>query len=67
MSSSHRSTPSVTTTALSTPARILLGASLMLIAFNLRTLFSCLSVLLPDLIRETSITSAGAGYLTTLP
>jgi CP family cyanate transporter-like MFS transporter len=67
MSSSHRSTPSVTATALSTPARILLGASLMLIAFNLRPLFSSLSVLLPDLIRETSLTSAGAGYLTTLP
>ncbi|UYO94430.1 CynX/NimT family MFS transporter [Pollutimonas sp. M17] len=48
-------------------AAILLGFSLMLIAYNLRPLFSSLSVLLPDLLRQTSLTSAGAGYLTTLP
>ncbi|MFW7341557.1 MFS transporter [Pollutimonas sp. H1-120] len=48
-------------------AQILLGFSLMLIAYNLRPLFSSLSVLLPDLLRQTSLTSAGAGYLTTLP
>ncbi|HWK71054.1 MAG TPA: MFS transporter [Burkholderiaceae bacterium] len=48
-------------------AAILLGFSLMLIAYNLRPLFSSLSVLLPDLVRQTSLTSAGAGYLTTLP
>jgi CP family cyanate transporter-like MFS transporter len=48
-------------------ATILLGFSLMLIAYNLRPLFSSLSVLLPDLLRETGLSSAGAGYLTTLP
>lgn len=46
---------------------ILLGLSLMLIAFNLRPLFASLSVLLPDIIGSTSLSSAGAGYLTTLP
>ncbi|MBF6616817.1 CynX/NimT family MFS transporter [Pollutimonas thiosulfatoxidans] len=48
-------------------AMILLGLSLMLIAFNLRPLFASLSVLLPDIIGSTSLSSAGAGYLTTLP
>ena len=48
-------------------ATILLGISLMLIAFNLRPLFSSLSVLLPDILEQTSLSSAGAGYLTTLP
>lgn len=47
--------------------RLLLGLSLMLIAFNLRPVFSSLSVLLPDVIRATSLSSTGAGYLTTLP
>lgn len=48
-------------------AIVLLGFSLMVIAFNLRPLFSSLSVLLPDVIATTSLGSAGAGYLTTLP
>ena len=48
-------------------ATVLLGLSLMLIAFNLRPLFSSLSVLLPDILAQTSLSSAGAGYLTTLP
>ncbi|NYT58303.1 MFS transporter [Alcaligenaceae bacterium] len=48
-------------------ATILLGLSLMLIAFNLRPLFASLSVLLPELLQQTSLTSAQAGYLTTLP
>ncbi|NYT86974.1 CynX/NimT family MFS transporter [Pollutimonas harenae] len=48
-------------------ASVLLGASLMLIAFNLRPLFSSLSVLLPDVLQQTTLSSAGAGYLTTLP
>lgn len=55
-----------------TPARTrrekwVLGASLVLIAFNLRTVFSSLSVLLPDIMRETGLTAAQASYLTTLP
>lgn len=48
-------------------AQILLGFSLMLIAFNLRPLFASLSVLLADIVRLTSLSSAAAGYLTTLP
>lgn len=51
----------------SVASQILLGFSLMLIAFNLRPLFSSLSVLLPDLIDQTSLSAASAGYLTTLP
>src|SRR5690606_19300828 len=53
--------------ARSVAAHLLLGASLVLIAFNLRPLFSSLSVLLPEIIQATPLTSAGAGYLTTLP
>lgn len=45
----------------------LLGVSLMLIAFNLRPVFSSVSVLLPEIIRRTGLSSAAAGYLTTLP
>ncbi|MEP9396090.1 MFS transporter [Mesorhizobium sp. KR2-14] len=48
-------------------ARILLGASLVLIAFNLRPLFSSLSVLLPEVMRETGLSTTGASLLTTLP
>ncbi|MDS1140550.1 MFS transporter [Pusillimonas sp. SM2304] len=48
-------------------ATILLGFSLMLIAFNLRPVFASLSILLPDLLQQTTLSSAGAGYLTTLP
>lgn len=48
-------------------ARILLGASLVLIAFNLRPLFSSLSVLLPEVMQATGLSSAGASLLTTLP
>jgi CP family cyanate transporter-like MFS transporter len=39
----------------------------MLIAFNLRPLFPSLSVLLPEVLRQTGLSSSGAGYLTTLP
>ncbi len=53
--------------AKSRAAQILLGLSLMLIAFNLRPLFASLSVLLPELLRQTGLSSSGAGYLTTLP
>lgn len=48
-------------------ARFVLGASLVLIAFNLRPLFSSLSVLLPEVMRATGLTTAGASLLTTLP
>lgn len=48
-------------------ASIFLGASLVLIAFNLRPLFSSASVLLPELKSEFQLSSVGAGVLTTLP
>jgi CP family cyanate transporter-like MFS transporter len=65
-------TPARTGSALEPPglsraAMLLLGLSLMLIAFNMRPVFSSLSVLLPEIIRQTGLSSAGAGYLTTLP
>ncbi|PLC52363.1 cyanate transporter [Pollutimonas nitritireducens] len=47
--------------------QFLLGLSLMLIAFNLRPLFASLSVLLPEVVRQTGLSASGAGYLTTLP
>lgn len=46
---------------------ILLGASLMLIAFNLRPLFASLSILLPEISADLGMSGATAGYLTTLP
>lgn len=48
-------------------ARIVLGASLVLIAFNLRSLFSSLSVLLPEVMQATGLSATGASLLTTLP
>lgn len=47
--------------------RLLLGLSLILIAFNLRPLFGSLSVLLPEVMRDTGLTASGASFLTTLP
>ncbi len=47
--------------------RILLGASLVLIAANLRPVFSSVSVLLPEIIQATGMSSISAGVLTTLP
>src|SRR5690554_185580 len=47
--------------------RYFLGACLLLIAFNLRPLFTSLSVLLPELTADLGISGAMAGYLTTLP
>lgn len=48
-------------------ARVVLGASLVLIAFNLRPLFSSLSVLLPEVMQATGLSTTGASLLTTLP
>ncbi|MBV6273681.1 MFS transporter [Alcaligenaceae bacterium CGII-47] len=45
----------------------MLGASLMLIAFNLRPLFASLSILLPEISADLHMSGAMAGYLTTLP
>ncbi|HLU78436.1 MAG TPA: MFS transporter [Burkholderiaceae bacterium] len=46
---------------------LFLGACLLLIAFNLRPLFSSLSVLLPEVSQALSLSGVTAGYLTTLP
>ncbi|PZM12216.1 CynX/NimT family MFS transporter [Rhizobium tubonense] len=47
--------------------RFILGASLVLIAFNLRPLFSSASALLPEVRTELGLSATGASLLTTLP
>lgn len=47
--------------------RWLLGLSLMLIALNLRALFSSLSALLPEVMRGTGAEPAAASLMTTVP
>ena len=47
--------------------RLLLGASLVLIAFNLRPVFSSASALLPEIRSELGLGDVGASFLTTLP
>ena len=46
---------------------LLLAVSLLLIAFNLRPVFGSLSVVLPDIMRDTGLGATGASLLTTLP
>lgn len=48
-------------------ARFILGLSLVLIAFNLRPVFSSASALLPEIIEQLGLSPAGASLLTTLP
>lgn len=50
-----------------TLVRFVLGASLVLIAFNLRPVFSSASALLPEIRDSYGLTSSGASLLTTLP
>lgn len=51
-----------------TPGREwLLAASVVLIALNLRPVFSSLSVLLPEIMKTTGLSAAGASFLTMLP
>ena len=45
----------------------LLGLCLLLIAFNLRPVFGSLSVVLPEIMRDTGLSATGASLLTTLP
>ena len=47
--------------------RLLLGASLVLIAFNLRPVFSSASTLLPEIREALGLSATGASLLTTLP
>ncbi|HEU0196597.1 MAG TPA: MFS transporter, partial [Nevskiaceae bacterium] len=42
-------------------------AGLLVLAFNLRLIFPSLAVLLPQITRAAGLSSAAAGYLTTLP
>ncbi|KQV37519.1 MULTISPECIES: MFS transporter [unclassified Rhizobium] len=51
----------------STATRVLLGISLVLIAFNLRPVFSSASALLPEIRTEFALSPLGASLLTTLP
>ncbi|SSC64832.1 unnamed protein product [Ciceribacter selenitireducens ATCC BAA-1503] len=55
------------TASMSPLARLLLGISLVLIAFNLRPLFSSASALLPEIRTELGLSAAGASLLTTVP
>ncbi|OWO96947.1 cyanate transporter [Rhizobium esperanzae] len=48
-------------------ASLLLGASLVLIAFNLRPVFSSASALLPEIRSELGLSALDASLLTTLP
>ncbi|WP_064711779.1 CynX/NimT family MFS transporter [Rhizobium bangladeshense] len=48
-------------------ASLLLGASLVLIAFNLRPVFPSASALLPEIRVELGLSALGASLLTTLP
>lgn len=47
--------------------QVLLGASLILIAFNLRPVFGSISVVLPEVMRDTGMGPTAASLLTTLP
>ena len=48
-------------------SRLMLGVSLVLIAFNLRDLFSSASALLPEIRDTFGLSTTGASLLTTLP
>ena len=63
------SVPSTTSPTTSTPPASLwlLGLSLILIAANLRPVFGSLSVVLPEIMRDTGLSATGASMLTTLP
>jgi CP family cyanate transporter-like MFS transporter len=56
-------TPAQPTTA----SRVILGFSLVLIAFNLRPVFSSASALLPEIRAGLGLSALGASLLTTLP
>jgi len=48
-------------------ATVLFGITILLIAFNLRTPFASLPVLLPDIVRDLGLNNIHSGNLTTLP
>jgi CP family cyanate transporter-like MFS transporter len=51
----------------SATTRFILGAGLVLIALNLRTIFSSVSALLPEIRSELGLSATAASLLTTLP
>ncbi|MBU1357688.1 MAG: MFS transporter [Gammaproteobacteria bacterium] len=53
--------------AISRTRQVLLALCICLIAFNLRPLFGSLSVVLPDVMRDTALSPTGASFLTMLP
>ncbi|SER47330.1 MFS transporter, CP family, cyanate transporter [Faunimonas pinastri] len=60
--------PTPVPTPAATPlGRLVLGGSLVLIAFNLRPVFSSLSALLPEVMLSAGLSTATASILTTLP
>ena len=59
--------PPLPTPVRSTLGRTLLGISLVLIAFNLRPVFSSLSAVLPEVMASLAVSPATASLLTTLP
>ncbi|MGU3399834.1 CynX/NimT family MFS transporter [Brucellaceae bacterium D45D] len=59
--------PASVKTHQSRATRVLLGLSLVLIAANLRPVFSSVSVLLPEITAATGMSGTAAGILTTLP
>jgi CP family cyanate transporter-like MFS transporter len=61
------STPQPVPPSTSPAGRLVLGASLVLIAFNLRPVFSSASALLPEIRSELGLSTLGASLLTTLP
>lgn len=58
---------SLSTASADRQRKILLALSLLLIACNLRPVFGSLSVVLPEIMRDTGLSAAGASLLTTLP
>lgn len=60
--------PSVPSTPVRSRAQhLLLAASLILIAFNLRPVLASVPVLLPEIAAATGLSSLGASYLTSIP
>lgn len=59
--------PPATLEGKSPAARLILGVSLVLIAFNLRAIFSSASAALPEIRGELGLSAMGASLLTTLP
>ena len=60
-------TTSARSTAPNRTGSLLLAIGIMLIAFNLRPVFASLSAVLPEVLSSTGLSTAAAGWLTTLP